>query len=75
MSNAIFIKFKDIYVLNMRKSFQDSAVRLLCHNLFSISSNIILLFCLCLFNANVLLLLNIVLFPLFVVLFPYLMSH
>ena len=69
MSNAIFIQFKDIYVLNMSKSFQDGAARHLCHNLFSISSNIILLFCLCLFNANVLLLLNIVLFPLFVVLF------
>ena len=75
MSNAIFIKFKDIYVLNMSKSFQDGAARHLCHNLLSISSNIILLFCLCLFNANVLLLLNIVLFPLFVVLFLNLMSH
>ena len=75
MSNAIFFQFKDIYVLNMSKSFQDGAARLLCDYLFSISSNIILLLCLCLYNANVLLLLNIVLLPLFVVLFLNLMSH
>ena len=67
MSNASNFQFKHTYVLNMTKYFQDGAARLLCHKFFIITISIIIIIVFMCLYANVLLMVTILLFILFVV--------